>query len=69
MEGFVIASQYLIGKRRMDSSNIPALAGITRLLMAVAIIGIAVGGLQLAAHGKSTGPRADSTIAEARLMR
>jgi hypothetical protein len=69
MEGFAIASQYLISKRRLDLSDMPVLSGLTRLLVAVAIIGIAIGGLELAAHGKSIGPRADSTIADARLIR
>ena len=69
MEGFVIASQYLISKRRLDLSDIPVLAGLTRLLVAVTIVGITVGGLDLAAAGKSAGPASDTTIADTRLTR
>ena len=69
MEGFVIASQYLISKRRLDLSDIPVLAGLTRLLVAVTIVGITVGGLDLAAAGNSAGPASDTTIADTRLTR
>ena len=68
MEGFVIASQYLISQRHLDFSDIPALSGLARLLAAVAIIGIMVGGIQLVAAGNSGGPARDTTIADSRLM-
>jgi hypothetical protein len=63
MEGFVIASQYLISKRRLDFSDIPVPSGLTRLLVAIAIIGITVGSLQLAAAGNPSGPTRYATIA------
>jgi hypothetical protein len=68
MEGFVIASQYLISKRRVDFSEIPNLSGLARLLAAIAIIGIAVGGLQFAAAGNSAGRAPGATIADSRPM-
>jgi len=68
MEGFVIASQYLISKRRMDFSEVAALSALTRLLIAVAIIGITFGGLQAAADSNPAGSTHDATIADTRLM-
>ena len=68
MEGFVIASQYLISKRRMDFSEVAVLSALTRLLIPVAIIRITFGGLQAAADSNSAGSTHDATIADTRLM-
>ena len=68
MDAFIIASQYLISRRRIDLSELPLRSGLARLLVAVAVIGISVVALQVAATGYSAGPVQDTPIVDARLM-
>jgi hypothetical protein len=66
MEGLVIASQYLVSKRRLDLSEIPMSSGFTKLLVAVVVIGVVVGALQRVATAYPVVSAHNSPIADAR---